>query len=149
MAIASRLKWFLDVNRVEYDVVTDPSEKEAVCSDDQLLISRLFKDSQGYLMVVLPASHEIAMPALQSLVGRPLHPAKSSALRDIFFDCAKGVMPPVGPAYGIPTIIDESLPRDGDVYFQAGDDEELVHMKGAEFQGLVADAPHGVVSSLA
>lgn len=140
MAIASRLKWFLDVNRVKYEVVEDP------VSQDQLVVSRLFHDSQGYVMVVLPASHEIEMPALRNLVGRALHPAKPSELREIFFDCPKGVVPPLGPAYGIPTVVDDSLAREADVYFRAGDAEDLVHMDGAAFQGLVADAPHGAVS---
>ena len=143
MAIASRLKWFLDVNRVQYDVLKGRSSDRNGPSDDQLVVSRLFHDARGYLMVILPASHEIAMPALQELVGRPLHPAKPSELRNIFFDCPKGVVPPVGPAYGIPTVVDDSLPQDGDVYFQAGEAEDLIHMTGAEFQGLVADAQHG------
>ena len=39
-------------------------------------------------------------------------------------------MPPVGPAYGVLTVVDDSLPRDGDLYFEAGDSEDLVHMTG-------------------
>ena len=149
MAIASRLKWFLDVNRVEYDVLKGQPSDRGGPSEDQLVVSRLFHDARGYLMVVLAASREIAMPALQELVGRSLHPARPSELRNIFFDCPKGVVPPVGPAYGIPTVVDELLPRDGDLYFQAGDAEDLIHMSGADFQGLVADAQHGRFSELA
>jgi Ala-tRNA(Pro) deacylase len=145
MAIASRLKWFLDVNQVQYDLV-DPDEKTERCPDDQLVVSRLFHDAQGYLMVVHSASHKVATRALQELVGRPLHPAKPSQVRDIFFDCPKGVVPPIGGAYGVPSVVDERLPSDGDLYFCAGDEQDLVHMKGAEFQGLVADAPHGAIS---
>ena len=145
MAIASRLKWFLDVNGVQYDVLNSPASEEQP-SDDQLVVSRLFHDARGYLMAVLPASHEITMSALQKLLGRPLHPAKPSELDNIFFDCPKGVVPPVGPAYGIPTVVDDSLPRDGDLYFRADDTGDLIHMTGAEFQGLVADGQHGTFS---
>jgi len=147
MAIASRLKWYLDVNRVRYDVLPAKRGRSGACPDEQLLVSQLFQDAHGYVMVVHPASRRIAMPALERLVGRPLHPARARALRDIFFDCPKGVVPPVGPAYGIPTVVDDSLTGEGDVYFRAGDDEDLVHMTGAAFQGLVADAPHGPVSA--
>jgi Ala-tRNA(Pro) deacylase len=146
MPIAARLKWFLDVHRVHYDVVKAAAGKRPVCPDDQRVVSHLFHDAKGYVLVVHPASREIAMPALREFAGRPLHPARASELRDIFFDCQKGVVPPVGPAYGIPTVVDDSLPRDGDLYFRAGEGEDWVHMSGAEFQGLVADAPHGDVS---
>lgn len=149
MAIASRLKWFLDVNRVHYDVLTGPPTDHAAPRDDQVVVSRLFHDARGYVMVVLPASHQIAMPALEELLGRCLHPAKPSELRDIFFDCPRGVVPPVGPAYGIPTVVDDSLPREGDLYFQAGGPQDLVHMSGAAFQGLVADSRHGAFSEVA
>ena len=54
MAIASRLKWFLDVNRARYDVLPACAEKSDVCSDDQFVESRLFHDAHGYVMVVHP-----------------------------------------------------------------------------------------------
>ncbi|MEE2673703.1 MAG: YbaK/EbsC family protein [Myxococcota bacterium] len=149
MAIASRLKWFLDVNRVQYDVLPGRSPAAGCPSDDQLVVSHLFHDARGLVMVVLPASHEIALPAVEESLGRSLHPAKPSEVSDIFFDCPKGVVPPIGLAYGVATVVDDSLSREGDLYFQAGDLEDLVHMTGAEFQGLVADARHGSFSEAA
>ena len=148
MAIASRLKWFLDVNRVKYEVLAGTPDEEGV-THGQRVVSRLFHDARGYVMVVHPASHEIAMSALEELVGRPLHPARDSEVRDIFFDCQKGLIPPLGPAYGIPTIVADSLPIDGDVYFSGGTASDWVHMNGAEFQCLVADAPNGPASQVA
>jgi Ala-tRNA(Pro) deacylase len=151
MAIASRLKWFLDVNRVHYDVLTRPDGKSTnqKISDDRRVVSRLFHDARGFVMVVHPASHKLAMPALEQLFGRPLHPARESEVRDIFFDCEKGVIPPLGPAYGIPTVVDDSLPVDGDLYFRGGEADDWVQMSGAEFQNLVADSQHAPVSHAA
>jgi Ala-tRNA(Pro) deacylase len=151
MAIASRLKWFLDVNRAHYDVLPQPRdrrEKQKI-SDDQRVVSRLFHDVRGYVMVVHPASHQLAMPALERLFGHPMHPARESEVRDIFFDCDKGVIPPLGPAYGIPTVVDDNLPVDGDLYFRGGEADDWVHMTGAEFQHLVADSQHASVSEAA
>ena len=148
MAIASRLKWFLDVNRVRYEVLADDPAGETVPAG-QRVVSQLFRDSRGYVMVVHPASHQIAMPALEEIAGRSLHAARDSATRDIFFDCQRGAIPPLGPAYGIPTIVDDSLPVDGDIYFRGGAANDWVHMDGAEFQGLIADSPHGPVTRLA
>ncbi len=151
MAIASRLKWFLDVNRVHYEVLARPSGKadEQQISDEQRVVSHLFQDSRGVVMVIHRASHEIAMPALERLFGHPLHRARESDVRDIFFDCVGGVIPPLGPAYGIPTVVDDDLPLDGDLYFSGGDADDWVHMSGADFQDLVADSRHAPVSQAA
>ena len=142
MAIASRLKWFLDVNRAEYDVF--PGD----VPEAQRVVSHLFHDSRGYVMVVHPASQQIAMPALQQLMGRTLHPARDKDVRAIFFDCQKGLIPPLGPAYGVLTIVDEGVPADGDVYFAGGEAGDWVHMSGAEFQHLVADERHAAVAGV-
>ena len=150
MPIASRLKWYLDVNRAEYEVVAaDEKDSEgAPFSKDQLVVSQLFHIAGGYVIAVIPASHEIAMPALEELIGRPLQPAKESELRDIFFDCEKGVVPPLGPAYGIPTVVDDSLRGESDLYFVAGADD-LVHMSSDVFGQLIADAKHGTFTQAA
>ena len=134
MAIASRLKWFLDVNRAEYAVHPGeaPGETEVVCD--------LFHDARGYLMVVHPAARKIALAALRERTGRPLHPARERELREIFFDCQKGAIPAMGPAYGVPTILDSELPDATDVCFRGGDSEDWVHMRGTELQHLVAQA---------
>ena len=151
MAIASRLKWFLDVNRVHYDVLSRPSGKpdEQEISDEERVVSHLFHDFRGFVMVVHRASQEIEMPALERLFGHPLHRAREREVRDIFFDCVKGVIPPLGSAYGIPTVVDDDLPLDGDLYFCGGDADDWVHMTGAAFQNLVADSQHAPVSRAA
>ena len=62
-------------------------------------------------------------------------------LKSRFPDCDFGAVPPVG--YGITTIIDDSLGKQPDVYFEAGDHKSLVHMNWAEFARLARDARHG------
>ena len=149
MPIASRLKWFLDVNRADYEVV-HPSPSDALQGEvppERLVVSEIFQDAKGYLMVVHPATRRTTLSALRELVGRPLHRARKSALRNIFFDCEGDAVPPVGAAYGVPTVLDDSVPRDGDLYFRCGDEGDLVHMKGAAFLGLADEgSQHGNVS---
>ena len=69
--------------------------------------------------------------------GRTLQPARERELRNIFFDCQKGAIPPLGPAYGVPTLLDGKVPSEGDVYFRGGDAGDWVHMRGAAFRDLV------------
>ena len=42
-------------------------------------------------------------------------------------------LPALGAAYGIPTIIDQELDAQPEIYFEAGDHEHMVHMTQAEF----------------
>ena len=42
----------------------------------------------------------------------------------------------IADPYGIPAVVDHRLWDLGDVYFEAGDHEDLVHLTGAEFQRL-------------
>ncbi len=132
MAIASRLKWFLDVNQAEYEV--QPGE----VPDEGRIVPDLYCDAHGYLMVVHPAESKIALPALRERTGRPLHPARPRELQDIFFDCQKGSIPALGAAYGVQTVVDPAVDPEGDVYFRAGDRDDWVHMRGETFVHLLA-----------
>ncbi len=39
--------------------------------------------------------------------------------------------------------MDDSLLQENDVYFEAGDHEELIHVSGKQFHDLVVGARHG------
>ncbi len=67
---------------------------------------------------------------------------RKSELEEIFFDCERGAIPPVGPAYGIPTVIDESLLQVEDIYLEGGDHEELVHLNATSFADLLTGSRH-------
>ena len=55
-------------------------------------------------------------------------------------------MPPFGHVYGIPTLTDDSLLRMPDVYLEAGDHEDFVHLSGSAFRALLAQGQHGRIS---
>ena len=46
-------------------------------------------------------------------------------------------MPPFGNLYGIPVWVDKLLARDDEIVFNAGNHEQTVHMKYADFARLV------------
>lgn len=150
MAIANRLRWYLDAHGVQYDVLHHSHSKSSLGSaraaqvpGDRLAKCVLLEDERGYLLAVLPASHRMMMRALGAQLERRLELASEAELRQLFADCEVGAVPPLGSAYGIPTLIDDSLLSAPEVYFEAGDHEELIHMRGAEFLALMAGARHG------
>jgi Ala-tRNA(Pro) deacylase len=110
---------------------------------ERLAKSVLLEDERGYLMAVLPASRRISLRDLEEQLERRLELASEAELSQLFRDCEVGALPPVGAAYGIPTVVDDSLMNAPDVWFEAGDHEDLVHMRGREFLSLFMGARHG------
>ena len=149
MSIASRVKWFLDVNRVPYEVIVHPftrsSRETARVSEipgEKLAKAVILEDEQGFLMPVVPATRRLDLDKINRALHRDLHLASGPDAASLFFDCDEGAIPAMGAAYGIPTIIDDDLLGLGDIYFEGGDHVDLVHMDGADFFSLVPDANH-------
>jgi Ala-tRNA(Pro) deacylase len=44
------------------------------------------------------------------------------------------------------TIVDEDLLHCSDIYFEAGNHRELIHVKGKDFNQLMQGAPHSKIS---
>ena len=150
MSIAPRLKWYLDQRGAPYELLphghtTSSRETASTAHVDEERLAKcvLLEDERGYLLAVLPTSRRISIEAMCDLLGRRLELATEPELGDIFEDCEIGAVPPLGAAYGIPTVVDEKLLFQPDVYFEAGDHENLVRMKGTDFAALFRDSPHG------
>jgi len=150
MAVATTLREYLNRWGVDYQVVphayTGSSQETAEAAHvpgDKLAKCVMTEDYRGYLMVVVPASHEVEFSLLDENLDRRLELATEEELADIFVDCELGAIPPLGEAYGVDVAVDESLAECDDVYFEAGDHAELLHLRGEDFRDLMAGAEHG------
>jgi len=150
MAIAARLKWYLDANGVEYEIIphshTSSSHETATAAhvpEDRLAKSVVLEDAEGYVLAVLPASRRVSIGELREQLNRTVELASEGELQELFDDCATGAIPPLGAAYGIPSVVDDALLEASEIYFEAGDHEDLVHMRGEEFLGLLSGSRHG------
>ena len=77
-------------------------------------------------------------------MNRNLGLATESELAKLFSDCEIGALPALGPAYGIETVVDDAIAEQPDIYFEAGDHEQLVHVSAESFNALLGDtARHG------
>lgn len=147
MSIASTLQDCLESKGSEYSVVhhshtftNSQTAQMAHIPGDRLAKTVLFADEHGYVAAVLPSTFHVEMSELWAKTGRHLELAKESDLRDLFKDCEMGAVPPVCTAYGMQTYLDESLIKQPDIYFEAGDHEELIHMRVDQFLGLMDQA---------
>ena len=78
------------------------------------------KDLLGQLLAVMPASHDLDLDRLRELLHRPgLELMSEEELVDVFFDCEPGAVPPLGPDYRVPTVVDRALMQRDEVYFEA------------------------------
>ena len=129
------------------DVVAHPRSDSSIgpadlanVPGDRLVKAVVLKDDDGVLLAVLPSTLSVPIGHLTTELERTLRLADEDELRGLFPDCEPGAVPPLGAAYGVRTIVDDSLEAREDVYFEAGDHEHLVHMSGARFMELLAPA---------
>jgi Ala-tRNA(Pro) deacylase len=149
MKIAQRLQAYLAQEKVAYEVVmhahTMSSMETAAAAHvpgDRLAKGVVVQDERGYLLAVVPSTYRVNLGDLgRQLQRRELRLATEAELRTLFSDCELGAVPPVGAAYGLPSVVEEDLTRQADVYFEAGDHEHLVHVTQAEFVRLLRDVP--------
>jgi Ala-tRNA(Pro) deacylase len=112
----------------------------------QLAKGTLLKDDQGFVIAVVPATRRVDLGAMHRRFGRPLGLATEDELQRLFGDCEPGAVPPLGAAYGIDSVLDDSLMEAPDVYFEAGDHRGLVHVSGTDFRKLMTGVLHGDIS---
>lgn len=153
MTIATTLRDYLDQQGVEYEVLEHPytrtaSETAQVAHipGDQLAKSVLLEDDAGYVMAVIPSTHRVEIGRLSRQLNRRLGLATEHELDLLFDDCETGAIPPIGQAYGVDVAVDHSIVENGDVYFEAGDHIDLIHVSGRDFDELMTNAQRGQFS---
>jgi len=146
MGIAITLREYLSNEGIDFELIEHPyskssmeSAKSAHIPGNQLAKCVVLEDDEGYIMAVIPSTHKIDMIILDRFLGRSLDLATETELSELFHDCEVGAIPPIGKAYGYEMILDDSLMDCEDIYFEAGDHTDLVHITGDEFHALMED----------
>jgi len=154
MAIAITLKSYLEDHHVKYDMVKhehSSSSLESAHSANvpsyQLAKAVVLEDEAGYIVSVLPSSNRLDLEWVNETLGRNLEMANEDELRNLFQDCQTGAVPALSNAYGLDVIWDDQLTTASEIYIEAGDHENLIHMKGDTFRKLVEDLPHNIISA--
>lgn len=147
MGMAMKLADYLSAHPVRYDVVAHSPTASSLESAEATQLPPgciakgvvLEDEANRFLMAVLPASRKLRLGELRKRTGHMLRLATEEEMRDRLGDCAAGAVPPLGEAFGMKTLFDESLNSQTDVYFEAGDHATLVHMKMSDFVALLED----------
>jgi len=144
MTMSTVLQDFLSQRDISYDLLTHRHADTAVNSAmsahvpvEKMAKAVVLEDEKGYVMAVVPARQHVRIGKLNKVLGRYLGLATESELPALFRDCEPGVAPPVGEAYGLDTVVDQKVLQQDDVYIEAGDHSELIHLTGDSFRKMM------------
>ena len=150
MTMARTIESLLQKHNISYGLMCHShtwSSKETACAanvrPDQIIKAVVLTDGRDLLVAVLPSHRHLQLNALSKTLGRQLELANEAQIASVFKDCELGAIPPIGIAYGLETVVDESLANQAAVYFVDGDHEELVCMNGAQFFELLGNVRIG------
>lgn len=154
MTVAASVVRVLADHGTEYELVPHPksfssmeSAHTAHVAEDHIAKGVLLQDSEGYVLAVIPASEWVDLRRLKAELGRDLSMAPEAEVDRFFSDCAPGAIPPLGEAYGLEMVLDESLTHLSSIYFEGGDHEHLVRLSGDEFNALMLGIRRGHISN--
>ncbi len=150
MSLARTVNYALSLTRVDYQILRHHHSVTALAAartaqvDPQHLAKAVvLQDEIGPLLAVVPASERLDLDKLRAELRRSaLDFMPEAELMQLFFDCDKGAIPPLGPDYRVPTVVDTRLRHVDEVYFEAGDHEDLVHVDQTSFRTLMRGAEY-------
>jgi len=152
MAIAISVRQYLNSNDIEYDSFehrrtgsSSESARASLVPGDNLAKGVVLRNQEGYLLTVLPSSQMADLDKISDLIHLPVAIALEEEIYALFPDCENGAVPPIGAAYSMQTIVDESLDLVNDVYFEAGDHRTLIHLSGSQFFKLMRKSSHASI----
>jgi len=152
MEIATTLVLHLAKLGIAYDVVKHAysnsslhSAHAAHISAANVVKSVVLEDDQGYVMALVPADRHVKINEVNMVYNRSMGLATEEELDQIFTDCDRGAIPPVGNAYGMSTIVDKNLDECNDVYIEAGTHTDLLHISGGAFRKLMEHSQHASI----
>ncbi|WP_218578247.1 aminoacyl-tRNA deacylase [Vineibacter terrae] len=132
---------------VDFDVVQHAATRSASRTAEashvpggKIAKAVLLRDTEGYTLAVLPASHHVGFPGITAVLGCDARLATEQEIDLIFDDCAHGAVPAIGAAYGLDVVVDERLLDLDEVYFEGGDHTTLVRVSADDFGKLMAGA---------
>ena len=149
MAITTTLASQLHKHGISYDTINHRYSSSSLHSAHaanipvaKMVKSVVLEDEKGFVMALIPANHYVKIHEINMLFNRRMGLATENELDQLFTDCDHGAIPPIGDAYGMTTVIDYSLDNCDDVYIEAGNHTDLLHLSGNEFSKLIEHARH-------
>jgi Ala-tRNA(Pro) deacylase len=89
-------------------------------------------------LAVLPADYLVDFNRLrEACAAKTVRLATEADLRPLYSDCEVGAMPPFGPLYQQPVVVDRTLTSDPEIAFNGGSHRDAIRMRYRDFAELV------------
>lgn len=150
MPLSARLEQYLNRKGIPFEEVTltpaagfDAAVLHSGLPREEVIQASLLIDLKGVVMVVHPFDTVLDPDALQQVTGRSLQPLTSRQADRLFGDCEPGFHPPVGAAYELQVVVDESIPALAHAYMAGGSDSSMLRLDGRSLRLALAGARQG------
>jgi Ala-tRNA(Pro) deacylase len=145
MPVPYSIQAFLDRAHVPYVVIEHPfaytAQEEAEMAHipgREWAKTVIWMADEQPVIVALPADSFVDFEALRDLLGaQTLRLATEVEMADLYRDCAIGAMPPLGPLYEQPVVVDKRLRDDLAIVFNGGSHCDAIQMRYPDFETLV------------
>jgi len=155
MSLAARVENYLCQAHINYDVIhhrfTDSAYDSACAAHltvSNVVKAVLLKQNQTgqYLIAAIPASNKLNIDWVNAELQGNFSLAEEHEIAAQFPDCVLGAIPGLAQAHKIDLIWDDQLERQRELYFEAGNHQELIHISPVEFKWLFKNHAHSVIS---
>ncbi|MEW7972294.1 MAG: YbaK/EbsC family protein [Candidatus Thiodiazotropha endolucinida] len=147
MSVSNTVRSYLEGQDIPYELIAHKHTQSSMESagaahveSDHLAKAVIVKEGDEYMMVVVPCDYHVHLGKLHRLLDREVGLATENELIQLFPDCERGAIPPLGTAYKLITLVDRTLLDQPEVYFESGDHEHLIKVSGEQFAHLLGDA---------
>ncbi|MDA8365159.1 MAG: YbaK/EbsC family protein [Gammaproteobacteria bacterium] len=153
MSLTPTLRQYLADHHIAYEILGHQRTSSSLATANaahvpagMLAKSVVLEDDFGFLVAVIPANCHLALGQVRRLLDRRLGLASERSIAALFRDCEAGAVPAAGCAYGLDTVVDDSLVDQPEVYIEGGDHRELLHLSKDQFRRLFSAARCGRIS---
>jgi Ala-tRNA(Pro) deacylase len=145
MPVPYSIQAYLERARVPYFVIEHPfaytAQEEAEMAHvpgREWAKTVIWMADEQPVIVAVPADSVVDFERLRDLLGvETLRLATEVELADLYRDCAIGAMPPLGPLYEQPVVVDTRLHDDRAIAFNGGTHCDAIQMRVPDFETLV------------
>ena len=135
---------FLDENNVKYIKITHSQAftaqqvaASAHIKGKEMAKTVIIKINGKMAMAVLPANYHVDFQLLKEITGNEdVVLAHESEFKELFDDCETGAMPPFGNLYGLEVFVAQTLTKNEEIAFNAGNHSEVIKMSYSDFEKL-------------
>ena len=102
----------------------------------------LLETDEEFMIAILPATEEVHLGRLHTSTGKRFRLAMPASVERLQRELGLGGLPVLGAAHGVVTLVDDDVLGLADIYFEVGEHDELLHLRGEDFRRLIENSPH-------